>query len=362
MFNSNVPVTVGLDVHARSIRLCAVRADELLDERTVPNDPARVASILGRWPDARAVYEAGPTGYGLHRHLTGAGINCSVIAPALVPVRPGDRVKTDSRDARKLAFLHASGLLRVIWVPPPEWEAARDLIRAREAARIDRMRDRHRLGKFLLRQGRVMPGRSWGKTRRSWIAGQRFDFPAQQVTLDTYLHALDLVDARIVELDRMVDETAICGPWQETVGKLRCFRGIDTLTALAVTVEIGDFHRFESAESFMAYVGLVPCEHSSGEKRRQGSITKVGNVHIRRLLIEAAWHARHRPKVSYELARRQEGCDPVTIERAWRAQQRLYRQGKKMAARGKPSRKIVVAQARELAGFIWATATGRPLT
>lgn len=360
MFNSTA-VSVGLDVHARSVALTALRDGELIDERVLPNDPEKICGVISRWPDARVLYEAGPTGYGLQRHLTANGINCSVVAPALVPVRPGDRVKTDSRDARKLAGLHAAGLLEAIWVPPPEWEAARDLMRAREAARVDRMRDRHRLGKFLLRHGRFMPGRSWGVTRRKWIVDQHFEHPAQQATLDTYLHALDLIDARIKRLEQLIDEAATQGPWRKLVSELCCFRGISTLTALAITVEIGDFDRFAAAESFMSYVGLVPSEHSSGEKRRQGSITKVGNVHVRRLLVEAAWHARLHPKVSYELSRRQKGADPIVIERAWRAQLRLHRRWRKMAGRGKPPQKIVVATARELAGFIWATATEQPL-
>jgi transposase len=312
------PVTVGLDVHARSVRLAALRADELLEERTLPYDHTAIERAIARWPGVRACYEAGPTGYGLARHLTAAGIECSVVAPALVPQRPGDRVKTDSRDARKLARLHQGGLLEAVWVPDPETEAARDLIRAREDARIDRMRDRHRLSKFCLRNGLTLPGRSWGVKRRAWLARQSF-------------------------------------------ANLRCLRGIDTLSALGLAVEIGDFHRFKGAEKFMGFVGLVPSEHSSGERRAQGSITKVGNTHVRRLLIEAAWHSRLQPKVGYELARRQRGADPAVIERSWRAQQRLHRRWRRMAARGKPHQKIVVACARELAGFVWAIATEQPL-
>jgi transposase len=354
-------VTVGLDVHAASIRLCAIRADELIDERTLPYDEAAVTAAIARWPGARCCYEAGPTGFGLHRHLRAQGIACDVVAPGLVPARPGERVKTDPRDARKLARLHQGGMLEAIWVPPSEWEAARDLIRAREDARLDRMRDRHRLGKFLLRHGRRMPGRSWGVARRKWIADQRFPYPAQQQTLATYLHALDLVDARIEGLERQIAETAERGPWSQLVGKLRCLRGVDTLTALGIAVEIGDFDRFQTAEAFMSFVGLVPSEHSSGERRRRGAITKVGNAHVRRLLVEAAWHARLRPRVGYELARRQRGQHARVIERAWRCQERLHRRWRRMAARGKLHQKIVVACARELAGFVWALATDQPL-
>jgi len=354
-------VTVGLDVHARSIRLAAVRANELLEERTLPYDEEAVARLLRRWPAVRCCYEAGPTGFGLYRHLTQRGIDCVVVAPGLVPQRPGDRVKTDPRDARKLARLLAGGLLEPIHVPLPGLEAVRDLVRAREDARLDRMRDQHRLSKFCLRHGRQLPGLSWSVVRRKWLSEQWFEFVAEQLPFDTYLHALDLVDARIEALERAIRETAEQEPWRELVAQLRCLRGVDTLTALALVAEIGDFSRFKCAKEFMAFVGLVPAEHSSGEKRRQGSITKVGNAHVRRLLVESAWHARRRPKVGYELARRQRGQDAIVVERAWRCQQRLYQRWQRMAGRGKPQQKIVVACARELAGFVWAIATEQPL-
>ena len=354
-------VTVGLDVHARSIRLAAVRADELLEERTLPYDEEAVERLLRRWPAVRCCYEAGPTGFGLYRHLVERGIDCAVVAPGLVPSRPGDRIKTDPRDARKLARLLAGGLLEPIYVPSPELEAARDLVRAREDARLDRMRDRQRLSKFCLRHGRLLPTSAWTVRRRKWLGEQRFVHSGEQISFDTYLHAVDLVDARAAKLEQAIRETAEQGPWRELVARLRCLRGIDTLSALGLVVEIGDFSRFRGAEEFMAFVGLVPSEHSSGERRQQGSITKVGNSHVRRLLVEAAWHARRRPKVSYELARRQRGQDAAVIERAWRCQQRLYQRWQRMAGRGKPHQKIVVACARELAGFVWAIATDQPL-
>jgi transposase len=361
VYDSTTTVTVGLDVHARSIRLAAVRADELLEERTLPYDEGAVERLLRRWPAVRCCYEAGPTGFGLYRHLVERGIDCAVVAPGLVPQRPGDRVKTDPRDARKLARLLAGGLLEPIHVPSPELEAARDLVRAREDARLDRMRDRHRLSKFCLRQGRRLPTGSWTKERRRWLSEQRFEFAAQQQTFDSYVHTVDLVDARIEALEGAIRETAEQGPWRALVARLRCLRGVDTLTALALVTEIGDFGRFTNAEQFMAFVGLVPSERSSGEQRRQGSITKVGNAHARRLLVEAAWHARRRPTVGYQLARRQRGQDAVVVERAWRCQQRLHARWQRMAGRGKPKQKIVVACARELAGFVWAIATDQPL-
>jgi transposase len=245
-------------------------------------------------------------------------------------------------------------------LPSLELEAARDLVRAREDARLDRMRDRHRLSRFCLRHGRLLPTSSWTVARRRWLSEQRFEFAAQQITFDSYLHTVDLVDLRIEALERAIRETAAQEPWRALVAQLRCFRGIDTLTALALVAELGDFNRFSSAEQLMAFVGLVPSERSSGEQRRQGSITKVGNSHVRRLLVESAWHARRRPTVGYQLARRQRGQDAVAVERAWRCQQRLYQRWQRIASRGKPQPKIVVACARELAGFVWAIATDQP--
>ena len=320
-----------------------------------------MARAVGRWPGARCCYEAGPSGFGLYRYLSEQGIACEVVAPGLVPQRPGDRVKTDRRDALRLARLHAGGLLEPVCVPSRELEAVRDLVRAREDARLDRMRDRNRLSKFCLRHQRVLPGKSWGVKRREWLSQQRFQLDAQQQTFDSYVHTVDLVDRRVETLERSIQETAEQEPWRDTVSRLRCLRGVDTLTALVLVAEIGDFNRFDTAERFMSFIGLVPSERSSGEKRRQGSITKAPSTHARRVLVEAAWHARRRPKVGYELARRQQGHDPLTLERAWRCQQRLYKRWQRMNARGKPQQKIVVACARELAGFVWAIVTDQPL-
>jgi transposase len=355
------PVAVGLDVHKSSVRLAAVSSGELLVEMTLPYDHERVERELRAWPRARVCHEAGPTGFGLYRHLVAVGIDCVVVAPGLVPSRPGDRVKTDKRDARRLAALHAGGLLSAIFVPSPELEALRDLVRAREDARLDRMRARHRLGKFILRHDRRMPTTCWGTTRRAWLARQVFELPGQQQAFDDYLFALDQVDRRIEGLGTELDRLAQEGPHRQLIARLRCVRGIDTLTAIGLLAEIGDFTRFATAAQFMSFVGLVPSERSSGESRRQGSITRAGSAHARRLLVESAWHARRRPSVSYELGRRHRGQDPVVLERAWRCQQRLHRRWQRMTGRGKPSQKIVVACARELAGFVWAIATEQPM-
>jgi transposase len=215
------------------------------------------------------------------------------------------------------------------------------------------------MSKFLLRHGLRMPNKSWGGTRRRWLGSLTFEHHHQQQAFQTYLHALDLVDRRVEQLERELDRAAQEGPWAGLVARLR---GIDTLTALGLVAEIGtDWSRFQTAEQFMSYVGLVPSEHSSGKQRSQGSITKAGNGHVRRLLVEAAWHQRQRPRVGEALAARQRGQDPLVLEGAGRAQQRLHRRWRRMASRGKPHQKIVVALARELAGFVWAIATDQPL-
>lgn len=222
---------------------------------------------------ARVCQEAGPTGFGLHRALIAAGVDSVIVAPGLVPSRPGDRVKTDKRDARRLAGLHAAGLLTEIFVPAPEHEALRDLVRAREDARLDRMRARHRLGKFVLRHDRRMPTTCWGSTRRAWLGRQAFELPGEQHAFDHYLFAVDRIDRRIETLQRALAELAAVGPHAALIGRLRCMRGIDTLTAVGLVAEAGDFNRFRTAEQFMSFCGLVPSERSSGESRRQGSIT-----------------------------------------------------------------------------------------
>ena len=355
-----VPVAA-LDVHASSIRLAAVCRDELLDERTLAFDAELVERQLKQLGVGRVCYEAGPTGFGLARHLRAAGIHCDVIAPGLVPWRSSDRIKTDKRDARKLAMMYQGRMLEPIWIPSPEQEAVRDLIRVREDARHDRMRARHRIGKFLLRHDRRMPGQGWTLGRRQWLGQQTFEHGAQQVAFDDYLLTCDLVDRRIETLEQEIDRWAVHDDFRDIVGWLRCYRGIDTLTAVGLVAEIGDFSRFKTAPQFMSYLGLVPSEKSSGDSRRQGSITKTGNTHARRLLIEAAQNQRRRPARSGTIARRQHGQPAHVVARAQHAQARLHKRWQRMAARGKHSNKIATSVARELAGFIWATATEQPL-
>ena len=360
MFDASA-VVAGLDVHKVSTRVVVVRGDRLVWEGTVASDPVFVEGALRRVGVVACCYEAGPTGYGLARYLEGVGMRCDVVAPGLVWRQPGDRVKTDPRDARRLAAQFAGGMLEAIYVPPVASEALRDLVRAREDARHDRMRARGRLGTFLLRHGRAMPTQSWSIQRREWLGQQRFTEATAQAAFDDYLTAVALVDRRIAVLERQLAEAASDGPRAELVARLRCLRGVDTLTAVGLVAEIGDFDRFPSAERFMSFVGLVPSERSSGEQRKLGSITKAGNDHVRRLLVEAAWNHRRRPGASYTIQRRRRDQPPLVVERAMRAEQRLHRRWSRMRSRGKDERTIVVAVARELAGFVWATATEQPL-
>jgi len=356
----SLPVA-GLDVHAASVSVAIVRGDELLSEVRLPYDPEQVAGGRRRWGAARACYEAGATGFGLARHLREAGLACDVVAPGLVPKRATDRVKTDRRDARKLALLYQGGMLTPVWVPSAEQEAVRDLLRACEDARQDRARARQRLGKFLLRTERHPPGASWGVSRRQWLGRQAFEHPARQAAYDDYLLTCDLADRRIEALEREIAGWAEHEELRALVGRLRCLRGVDTLTALGLVAEIGDFARFASAPAFMAYLGLAPSQSSSGERSHRGAITRTGNTHARRMLIEAAHNQRRRPARSAHLVRRQAGQPAPIVESAQRAQLRLHRRWQRMSARGKHSDRIAAAVARELAGFVWAIATDQPL-
>jgi len=302
----------------------------------------------------RVCYEAGPCGYALQRQMTTARVVCQVIAPALIPRKPGERIKTNRRDARKLAELHRAGLLTEVQAPTPEDEAVRDLCRARDDAREDLQRSRHRLGKLLLRRGLHFSGRNWTKAHRRWIESLAWAHAPERVVVDDYLLAIDHLEARLIELDARLTDLAQTDPYREPVGWLRCFRGIDTLTAMLILAELHDFRRFASAPALMAYLGLVPGEDSSGEKHRRGRITRTGNALVRRLLVETAWHYQHRPGVGVALARRRKGQPSRVVAIADKAQQRLCRRFRKLAAEQKPPPKIAVAIARELAGFLWA--------
>lgn len=349
---------IGLDVSKASISVALLRPDGRVDEDRIANTPEAVRTLVRRWADPSAIqacYEAGPTGYALYRELTGLGVATTVIAPSLTPRRPGERIKTDRRDARKLAGLFRAGELTAVRVPTPAEEAVRDLLRARQDLKEDILRSRHRLSKFLLRHGRVYTsGRAWTQRHSAWIRAQHFDEPAAQRTLDHYQAtlAVRLAELRLLEGDLL--ELAGQAPFRERVARLAALRGIAALSALTLVVEVGDFARFQSASAFMAFVGLVPSEHSSGERRRQGAITKAGNAHLRRVLVEAAWHARRRPNVGPTLAKRLVGQPLEILAIAARAQERLHARYWRLVGRRKPANVAVIAVARELAGFCWA--------
>lgn len=351
----------GLDVHARKTAAAAVvlGSGEVFKAR-LSGSPEAVVEWLQTLPgEVRAVYEAGPTGFGLARAARTAGVEVMVCAPGAIPRQPGDRIKTDTRDALKLARLHAAGQLRPVVVPELELEALRDLVRAREDLRGDLMGARHRISKLLLRRGLVWegPGETWAQRHLQWLSKAQFDDPLTEVVFGEYLAHHQVLLARRDRLDRLIAEQAVEGPWTPTVGRLRCLRGIDTLTAVGLVAEIGDITAFAHPKQLASYLGLVPSEHSSGERRRQGSITKAGSSHARRLLVEAAWHYRRPPRMSLTLQRRQAGQPTAAIETAWRAQLRLHRRWAHLdGARAKKRTTVAVAVARELACFVWEIA------
>jgi transposase len=319
----------------------------------------RFVARLQRHGAVQCCYEAGPCGFELSRALGKRGIACEVIAPALIPRRAGNRVKTDRRDAAQLAVLYRAGALTAIHIPTEQEEAARDLLRCREDLRVDLLRARHRLSKFLLRHGRRFTGtkKAWSKRHDAWLRSQTWSLPALDQTHRAYLRGVDEVLARLRDLETDLRALLDLEPLRPRVQRLRCFRGIDDLTALTIAAELGDARRFATAPSAMAFVGLVPSEHSSGATRAQGGITKTGNAHLRRVLVESAWHYRHHPFVSATLRARQRDAPADVIARAWTAQQRLHRRYARLAARGKPKQHIVTAVARELTGFVWAALT-----
>ena len=348
---------VGLDVHATKIVAAVLDAETgELQWFRLGGDVAEAAGLCAGLPrPVRAAYEAGPTGYGLARELARRGVECVVAAPSKIPRAPGDRVKTDRRDAELLVRLLWAGKLHAVRVPGPEEEALRDLVRAREAVRVDLMRCRHRLSKLLLRHGvRFEDGRAWTDRHHAWLEGIELGWPAAQATFADACGAADALVHRRDALEREIVALVPDAPWQAQVARLRCLRGIDTLSAAGLCAEIGDFERFARAEQLMSYVGLVPSESTTGHQRRLGAITKTGSGHARRLLVEAAWHYRPRPRIGKTLSERQHGQSAEAIAIAWSAQQRLYRTWKRLDARAKRRTIIAVAAARELTGFCWA--------
>lgn len=366
----NQPTTyVGLDVHKKEIVVAMLQPNE--SESTVwklQNEPRAVRRLAKRLRreavgEILCVYEAGPCGYVLQRQLLGEKVPTEIVAPSLIPVKPGERIKTDRRDAKKLASLARAQTLTFVQPPTQEEEAIRDLCRCREAAVGDLTRARHRLSKMLLRRGFVYrAGRNWTGKHRQWLRSLRFeDLPTRTIFEDA-LSSIEVLEERIRSLSACLEEISATEPYCQPVGWLRCFRGIDTVTAMTLVAELHDFRRFENPRKLMAYLGLVPSEHSSGERRRLGSITKAGNSHARRVLVETAWHYRHRPAVGKALRARREGQPRAIIEIADRAQRRLCKRFHRLVlGSGKPTQKAVVAVARELVGFLWAALYQFPL-
>jgi transposase len=354
---------VGLDVHAETIAVAIAEQDgEIRSLGVVPNREESVRKLvkkLGPVEQLRFCYEAGPTGYALYWQLSKLGAKCDVVAPTLVPMKAGDRVKTDRRDALKLARNHRSNELTAVWVPDAEHEALRDLVRAREAAKKDQLRARHRLSKFLLRHGRRPPVgiRAWTVKYLEWVKREvHFAVRAQEVTLLDYLHEVEHAGERIERLEGAIDDAVKLAPPQmrAVIEALQAMRGVARISAATIVAELGEFTRFGEAPQLMDYAGVVPSEDSSGERTRRGGITKTGNAHLRRVVVEAAWSYRHRPSVGAALGQRQKTVSEEVKQMAWKAQHRLHDKYSKLMARGKNKGVVVTAVARELLGFLWA--------
>jgi transposase len=356
---------LGLDVHAETIAVAIAEADgELRSLGTIPNRSESIRKMvkkLGPVEHLKACYEAGPTGYVLYWQLAELGVRCEVIAPTLVPVKAGDRVRTDRRDAERLARSYRSGDLTAVWVPDEGSEALRDLVRAREAAKQDQLRARHRLNKFLLRSGRRPSAglKAWTLGYMAWVRQLRFDQVAQESTRLDYLHEVEHMAERIKRLEQAIAEAVkLASPvLQEVICGLQALRGVAQISAVTIAAELGNISRFDTPRQLMGYSGAVPTEDSSGQRTRRGSITKTGNAHLRRIAIEAAWSYRLRPGVGPALRKRQEGVAEEIKEIAWKAQHRLHKRYMRLAAAGKDQRKIITAVGRELLGFIWAIGT-----
>lgn len=354
---------VGLDESKDTIEVAVAEGGsrgEVREHGSIPNTPMALRKLvrkLGRPRDLYFAYEAGPTGYGTYRELRALGSNCVVVAPSRTPRRSGDRIKNDRRDAVNLARLHRAGELTPVWVPDEATEAMRDLTRAREDAKYAQTRARQRLNAFLLRHARHYPGRSrWTAAHLSWIRRQGFEQAGQQVCLDEYLEAVQEAGRRVERLESQIRELLPLWDKAPVVKALMAHRGVSLVVAATTVAELGDLPRFSRARDLMGFVGLVPSLNATGLKHRTGAITKTGNAHVRRCLVEAAWAYRHPPRRSVELQRRLEGQPDEVQQIAWKAQLRLCGRYRRMRARGKQHNKVVVAIARELIGFLWATA------
>jgi transposase len=354
---------VGLDVHAETIAVAVAEPDGSVRElgliRNRPEAVRKLVAKLGPAAQLRVCYEAGPTGYPLYWELAALGVHCDVIAPSLIPTKAGDRVKTDRKDALRLARCYRAGELTAIWVPDAATEALRDLVRAREVAKQDQLRARHRLSKFLLRHGRHRPEgmQAWTARHAQWLAGLSLELPTLQIVCDEYRAQLALVAERIRRLDAAITAALpTLAPAQQTlIGALAALRGVQTVTAVTLVSELGTLRRFAGPRQLMGYAGLVPREHSSGRTVHRGAITKTGNAHLRRVLVEAAWAYRHRPSLASARLRERQRDQPLPVVAiATRAQRRLCARYQRLTQQGKPPLAVATTIARELLGFIWA--------
>jgi transposase len=354
---------VGLDVHAETIAIAVAEAEgEVRSLGMIPNRPEsiqRLVKKLGPPNRLRMCYEAGPTGYVVYWQLTALGVKCDVIAPTLVPTKAGDRVKTDRRDALKLARCYRAGDLTPVWVPDAAHEALRDVVRAREAAKKDQLRARHRLGKFLLRHGRRPPTgmqKAWTQRHLTWVKTVHFEHAAQEATLLDYLHEVEHMADRLERLEQAIDDAVRTAPerMRVVIEALQALRGIAQVSAVTIATEVGELSRFAKPTQLMGYSGAVASEASSGERTRRGGITKTGNAHLRRVVIEAAWAYRYRPAVGGALRKRQASLSPEVNAIAWKAQHRLHARYRHLTMKGKCKQEVVTAIGRELLGFIWA--------
>lgn len=355
-------IYVGLDTSKLKMSVAVAEAGRDGEVRfigDIDNAPAvverLVTKLAKRYRELAFCYEAGPTGYGLRRQITGLGHECIVVAPSLIPRRPGERVKTNRRDALTLAKLHRAGELTEVWVPDPGHEAVRELVRAREAAMEDLRRARQHLQSFLLRHGRVFTGRdAWTKAHTRWLCEQSFEHPTQYLVLAEYRQAIEAAEIRLKRLDNQVAEAVTSWSMAPVITAYQALRGVAFLTAATFVAEIGDVRRFDSPRQLMAYLGLVPSEASTGERVRRGSITKAGNGRAGRVLIEGAWTYRFPARMSRLLQERQAGLTKAVCDIAWKAQVRLCARYRKLMARGKRQSVVTVAIAREMAAFLWA--------
>ncbi len=353
---------IGLDVHKDTIAVAVAYPgrEEAQDRGDIANTPKALRKLIQRLsPDGEVMtfcYEAGPCGYGIYRQIVASGHGCEVVAPSLIPKKAGDRIKTDRRDARKLARLHRSGDLTAVWVPQEEQEAMRDLTRAREDMKGLELKARQKLGAFVLRHGHSYPGNKtrWTQAHFEWLESLKFEHSWQQIVLQEYINAVKEAQVRVVGLTEQMIQALPCWSLAPVVENLMALRGIDVVAAMTLMAELGDISRFDSPRQLMAFLGLVPSEHSSGKRKRKGAITLTGNGHARRMLIESAWSYRFPARQTKHLKRKAKKASEPVKAIAWKAQRRLCGRYRILSQAGKNSKLVITAIARELAGFVWA--------